>query len=561
MLHRPLSARLLAFAYALVCLVEPATGQDESLAPGYLDLGQAGLSDVFPPPTFRAEEAGTSEVSARFAPSPGPWMEGLDERDVFRMSMRHEQDPLNSYELRMGVGGQIYSLQGAFGESVPPSWRPDGPSSPWNDEVWQFVSVCTRYNMARNPPDWLDAAAPYRVTYFVHNSGCYTGDAAPDSGLTNLYCPLLASDYDPQARVYRQVNWGLVPQVRTIHRSPVLYYTQVRDAGEGVIELTWVVHNFSTRDDVVFDYHNAPWGGTRLSSLPLTHVAMADGSLMEDVPGEDNEGPFARATDVRNTGGFTVSSADDADDSPSLALVFGTDRHREEQAQRRDNGEPFVQHGNSVYRSWRAGAPRYRDQWADFDQRPPNSFRNYQVVEYIPRLTLRPQETIWYRSYLVVGGRRRAIELAQALVPHVDYGGLTFDPDTTPMVVVRPEQGEAFRLFAHPVPGTLPVFALRHTPTGRTAYSTDPYLFTPQEELDLAVPEDHPGHDYFSNAVGYTLDGQTEFLGLLGYGYRAAPDQTQGWVPLSQAAPEQWEGDENTYHVDVLVRPVGQALP
>ena len=31
----------------------------------------------------------------------------------------------NSYQIRIGKGGNLYSLRGAFGESVPPQFRPN----------------------------------------------------------------------------------------------------------------------------------------------------------------------------------------------------------------------------------------------------------------------------------------------------------------------------------------------------------------------------------------------------------------------------------------------------
>jgi len=89
--------------------------------------------------------------------------------------------------------------------------------------------------------------------------------------------------------------------------------------------------------------------------------------------------------------------------------------------------------------------------------------------------------------------------------------------------------------------------------TGQVAYTTDPYRFTPQESLDLDVPADHPDADYWRHAVGYQLDGQTEFLGLLGFGYETEPDG-EGWVPLSSVRPLQRPGVAPQFDVDVWVQ-------
>ncbi len=198
-------------------------------------------------------------------PSGSLWDKRIDEQQVFQVEMKHQQDSHNSFALRVGKGGQIYSLRGPFGESMPPSWRGGADTSPWNDEVWQFVAVCTKYNglkslrIGKLPAETTVRfkTSPYENSFFVHNSGAYIPG---NSSIQSLYCPLLASSTSADGRCYRTLNWGLVPQVKTMHRSPLLYYGQTRDVGDGVIELTWVVHNVSVRDDVVFDHLNAPWG-------------------------------------------------------------------------------------------------------------------------------------------------------------------------------------------------------------------------------------------------------------------------------------------------------------
>ena len=107
------------------------------------------LLDVFPPSVAAAEKdrQGSTSISLDYTPSTSLWAEGLDEKQVFHAQIQHDQNENNSFTLRIGKGGQVYSLRGPFGESVPPSCTGEGPSrSPWNDEVWQFVTVCSKYN-------------------------------------------------------------------------------------------------------------------------------------------------------------------------------------------------------------------------------------------------------------------------------------------------------------------------------------------------------------------------------------------------------------------------------
>lgn len=560
------NCRTMNFLCAVLCallLAGCATGSDAK-------RDAARLLDVFPASVVQAKDGGRTVFSSDFSPSGSLWAEGLVERDVFAVEMKHDGSAEDSFALRMGKGGQIYSLRGAFGESLPPSWRDSrNHLSPWNDEVWQFVAVCSRYNgverLLRNgavPDDVAERfkKSPYEQTFFIHNSGAYIPG---ESAVRSLYCPQLATAILDGGRTYQTVNWGLVPQVRTMHRSPALFYTQVRDAGDGVIELTWVVHNFSTRGDIVFDHLNAPWGGTRATSLPLHYVGSPTGGLVsrESFFGEQND----RAVDVRKTGGWNIASVSDADDSPTLALVYGVDKHREEEERRKKAGEPFVQNMASVIRNFRAHYPQmYERNWPDWQTRPANSFRNYDVIEMIPRVLIRPGASVWFRSYLVVNRRDRAVALAKSLVDKVDYGTVTFDAATTPLVPVHIRDGKvveagatakpAFTLYSRPVPGTMPVFLIENATTGREVITTDPYHFVPQEPLDLGIPKEHPDHDYYSQARGYSLDqNNTRWKRLLGYGFTSKP-ATGSVAQLSTLLGAAQFPKPDAHHLDLWVK-------
>jgi len=535
------------------------------------------LLDVFPPSVAAvpASERGEATITREFTPSGSIWAEGLDESQVFLAELAHRQETDDSFAVRIGKGGQLYSLRGSFGESVPPSWRDDrNDRSPWNDEVWQFVAVCSRYNGVES---LAKAAAvsdevrgrfrrsPFQSTFFIHNSGAYIPGAA---AVRSLYCPLLAVETDAAARTIRTLTWGLVPQVRTIHRSPILFIGQTRDVGRGILELTWVVHNFSPRDDVVFDFLNAPWGGTRLTSLPVHAIAGVDGRPRPRTEMIPADRPDA-AIDVAKTGGWRIASGRDADDAPSLAVVFGQDRHLEAERARAARGEPHCQFAPSLLRDYLAHAPQlYQSRWQDWRTRPENSFRNYDVFEFMPKLRLEPQTTIWYRMFLVVNRRDRAIELARSLVNQVDYGRLAFDPATTPLVPVHIRDGRmvepasaggppSFAVYSRPVPGSLPLFLLEDTATGREVISTDPYRFVPREPLDLGVPPDHPHHDYYARLEGISLDRHTsKWKRLLGYAPRSQPDEP-GFRPLSTTVGPALFPPPDAHHLDAWVRAGG----
>ena len=402
-----------SFAMLLCLFATGAVGGEPGMSPAILD--------VFPPSVALVPRAqrGETIVSTRYTPSGSLWDARLDERWVFHCELRHEQDAWNSFALRIGKGGQVYSLRGPFGESVPPSWRSGSELSAWNDEVWQFVAVCERYNGLRallregKVPDRVATRfknCPYKTSFFVHGSGAYT---QAGSTVQYLYCPLLASGKTRGGRGYRTLNWGILPQLRTVHRSPVLFYCQTRDLGDGVIELTWVVHNFSVRGDVVFDYLNAPWGGTRVSSLPFHYVSSPSGE-----PRTRERLMPGNTVNVRATGGWSLWCATEAPDSPSLAFVFGRDKRLEEESRKAAEGKPHVQFQPSLYRQWRAGAPQLRRG----DRRPqvPPGARDDHLDALLPG---RQSQGQGHRTGQVAGGRRGLWPIAVRSGEHADDSG------------------------------------------------------------------------------------------------------------------------------------------
>ena len=540
----------------------PLAAWDQDTGEGGWKATPPEVLDVFPPPEVQAPagQAGETVQTSTYYPSGSQWGEGLDERMVYHREIKHTQDAHSDFTLRIGRGGQLYSLRGAFGESLPPQ----SPGNPWNDEVWQFVSVCTKYNgtlaSAGALPDKTKQTLKhlgYAQWYFLHNSGAYMNGMEGGS----FYGPLLGASVADRGRAYRTVNWGVVPQPQTIHRSPLLYYVQTRDVGEGVIEMTWMVHNFSVRDDVVFDHLNAPWGGTRISNLPVHYVSTPAGELLDRK--QMRKLKIGNGIDVRKTGGWNLSCASQAPDSPSLALVFGRDRRLEAERERAKQGEPYCQFDASLYRDW---AAMHGFEWnlQDWRTRPENSHRNYEVAVVIPKFRLAPGTSIWYRSFLVVNRKDRAVELAKSLVDKVDYGLRVFDPATTPMTPIYLRDGAVvatdasgrpeFKLYAQPVPGTKPLFLIVHATTGRHVITSDPYVFHDKAKLDLEVPPEHPHYDYYKLTYGYAVDKHNSYWKrLLGYGYVQKP-ASGGWERLSSRISPALFAETTTWNLDLWVK-------
>ena len=96
------------------------------------------FSDSTTSPMGSFSFTGTTEIDL----SGSTWGIGLDENDVYHAALKHTQtgDPANrQWEIRLGRGGQIYSLRSEVGELVPPQ----SLRSAFVDEVFQSISVDT----------------------------------------------------------------------------------------------------------------------------------------------------------------------------------------------------------------------------------------------------------------------------------------------------------------------------------------------------------------------------------------------------------------------------------
>jgi len=492
--------RVAAGALAVLCL---AAARCDGEATFFSFLPSA---DDLPP-------AARVTLTPAYAPSGSTWAEGLDERSVFRAELASRGDGGRWWTLRIGRGGQVTSFRGPFGESVPPQVH---EGAPWIDEVWQIVSVSSgRQNRDRLP------GGRRPLAYFIHGSGIYLRDpkhAAP------FYCPMLATDWNPAAGCYAVLAWGQQAHVPTVYRSGALYTTVFRAAAEGVVEVTYAVHNFGQD---VLDYFNTPWGGVRHTTLPVHVLSRPDGTWG---PAGGRFGDRDTTVNVTETGGWSAFVQSDRGGAErwGLGLVFGRDA-----TLAGAGGAPGARDKSSPF-----SPTRYRWGYAGNPDRP--NLRDYFVAVVNPRCRVRPGQTFWYRVYFVVDTVERLPETARRLVPHTGCGLIVPERAKTPLVAVTPRtlgltQGNQdgdrtlFRTYAWPAEGTVPLFLLRETATGRLCVTDDPYRFASTEPFENPYPPDHPKHGRGEGLqVLRPYDGRTAYLGLLGYGVRTEAAKERG---------------------------------
>jgi N-acetylgalactosamine-6-sulfatase len=458
--------------------------------------------DIFPD-TGVATEPGTGSCSFEYVPSGSDWTEGVDEKAVFLASIQGD-----GWRMGIGRGGQIYSLRGPYGESVPPQRQ----ASPWNDEVWQsvvtneeLIGPIQDYQNANRKKDWEKVwNATFPLMYFVHQAGIYTKGAGTDGGAVPapFYSPCLRRRWNAETRTLEMVNWMQQARTPCVWKSGVLIYTAYRDVGSGVIEVNQVLHNFGAE---VLTFQNTPWGGVRHSSLPQAVMSDAGGSwkAVDGVYGWTD----IPTRSLVATGGWMAWTRDHKrKDSPSLALVFGTDSNDVSRGKRHDEA---IRWGN-------AGNDKVRD---------------YEVAERMSHAHVEPGDSWSIRWYLVSGEFAQVHQQAKHLSGKAGISELRLDcavkqPVWMDGAEVRTggEGKPAFELCAFPARGTVPVFLLKDKRTGKTLITTDIYSLAETEPYPNPLPEDLPFRGVYNDRVIYRQYApHIGYENLLGYAYTQKP--------------------------------------
>lgn len=430
----------------------------------------AALLDLFPKseaPTF-LDKPSEFVVSHQFSPGSrkSRWVEGVDERPVFHAYITHKSTAERSWELRVGKGGQIYSIVSSFGEAMPPQ----RVMSPFNDEVWQMVAFSDEvvdYNLDLGKGRIRD-----EVNSFIHQSGLYVGRPQKFSPTKPFYCPLLATHRNEAARTYGMINWGLVPTI-SVNRSDVLFAMQVRDLGAGVIELSYLCFNFGT-----YPLHTlaTSWGGVRTSVFPELVLANPDGSYRFHTPYSlDSKDVYVNIIDTGGWAGATQNAANPA--SFALGLVFGRDPRWPEQRKLKHSGGGNWQRSATVYG---AGDSRHGE-------------RDYTVMNMDNRVTIKPGDSFFRRTFMVIGTLNEVAEAGRKLESFTDLRPIEFTEADTPLLPLYVKQSDktspqptfvkptpdaqpVCRLYSRPVKHSKPIFALQDGGTNDFILTTDPAL-------------------------------------------------------------------------------------
>ena len=379
------------------------------------------------------------------------WGFGVDESEAYLAALKHTQSggpASQDWEIRLGRGGQIYSIQSEVGEIVPPQ----SFERPFNDEVFQAISVDT------SPRDTGGQAA------FYHQAGYYV-DGSTISQPT--YSPMLANGA-VESNSYSTMSLAVQADPDSIPQQPagLLNYQRTRDLGEGVIEVTHSIYNFG--NDTV-NFHNLPWGGVRWTVFDNMLVSEAGGGFtgraIDDFSNFQNQVEFAD-----DTGGWAAFTEGTDGSDRGLAYVFGdTDTHLAEDWQTNES-------------SWRWGRAD-----GDILGLP---VRNFNVGTFRREVDVNPGDLFESRYFLMLGdvdhiqdtiAERNLVENAtydKRIIDEIDSSILFYkivdDNGTTSVIESAFDEVSDFGTYAIPVNGSVPLF-LFEDELGNEFMSIDPY--------------------------------------------------------------------------------------
>ena len=432
--------------------------------------------------SLNLDQSGQTSLTDQYTASQSSWnLSSNDEKNVYLARMKFDNDDAKqSWDLRIGKGGQIYSHKSGFGEAVPPQRE----EAKWVDEVLQPVAVSgDRKNSLGYP-------------HFAHGAGIYEKHSSVES---TFYSPLMASYYNDEEKALYLSNWGSQAHVPSPHKAGVLFSTKYKNLGEGVIEVTYVITNF---DDGTINHINVPWGGVRTTTFNGNYVSNPDGSIELS---DNNTADGFPVVKVSQSGGFVLfskSSDENNNSAASLSIVFGNEI--------KSNGiNNSMKDSNNIYRLGRVG-------------RNPGT-RNYTLfTNIINRISMKKGESYYFRTYLIHGEKEDVRQKSIALNDFVDYGPILISQDQAKTVSIdKTEVNNALcrdiDLYTTPIKeGFIPLFLMRNTQTNQTYISPDLYHDIPAES--------HGSHTVYKH---YT--GKVEYLRLLGYGLSKNPNDTDNF--------------------------------
>lgn len=395
----------------------------------------------------------------------------------YKTLLHNDKDSSQIWKIGIGKGSQIFSLQGIFGEAVPPQ---NHPGAPWIDEVVQIIAVNREKNNREKVRTFevsyedtigvekLGESSCKDSAYFLHQAGSYQRDTLLQKNYH--FSPILAEKETNNS--FATICWPQQAHVHNIHTSNALYWQQIQDLDSGIIEILYGVYNFG---DTPLDYFNMPWGGVRESVLPIHLLSYADGSLIQK-SGLFSEG---KSEKLKTTDGWALFTQNKKESAQTLSYVFGTDKYLSDtMSSQWDDSR------------WRYGSTKAMGGY------PGIAPRDFFVAVVNPRVTIQKGEFFYWRWYMVVGTQKEVITKSKALRDSVEYGHLRFSAKDASIhnlyahkhtISCNSSDSLLGSVYDRPAESTEPLFLMRHKEDSSVIVTRDPNIFNDSLTLEQAT--------------------------------------------------------------------------
>lgn len=513
-------------------------------------LGKAFLDGIFPsggaPST---NSAGFTLTVDKTDFESGVWHSKWNEKDVFRLQLSNTKNTSNPYTIRIGKGGQLYSLKTKVGELMPPQTK---------DNAW--VDDCLLLTFLDYGRNFLGQTGIGNLSGFIHQAGMYQYDQEAmkkNDPSGHYFSPIVAEYWDEKNSQYSCITLGMSPIGPSLNRGDVLMYTSVRDIGDGVFEMQYMTYNYnlyynandtsqitSVTDRYMVDV--TAWGGHRKSVFPYVVSGNTDNSETYSNPfGENNGMPSwgsgAAGTtymDPSQTGGWFAGVQNlNSDSAYAMSWIVGNKNLSNQFTQMFVMGD---------------AATTDSSLWN----------RDFEVMNLNYRAYMEPGTVFYFRYYYSVGDIKT---VAQKSAKYKDYcvaKFLEFKEESTPMiplyltklnnqtVLTEKNTGKpAMYVYTQPVKNSFPLYLIRNKQSNRLHVTCDPYML--MESVVIENDSQSPKRTGFR-----PYDGTTEIVKLLGYVMpEDAADPTLSYCSLSNILTDQtYYPQLGIYDKDIVVR-------
>lgn len=454
-----------------------------SSAPLINDLyGKRLLNGWFSPTTAAVKTGASFKMTTNITQfDNSKWYPKWDEKDVFRLELKDENE---KFALRIGKGGQIYSIETPIGEIMPPQNKEHA----WIDDTTTITVQQYDQNMVEP-----DIGNLYQFTGFIHQAGMYQHKDPTVLGDKSFFSPIVAENYDSATNTYSAITLGMISSGPAYNRADVLIYSRLRNLGGGVIEADYMMYNYNTqmkmseKEQYTADF--SIWGGVRRSKLPNLIIELDDGSTFKSNASFGSGGLF----DAPEFGSYHAATQD-ANSNSSYTFSWVNNNQKQNPGQ-----SLFFNLGNAN-----------RD--------------DYNVMSFTYRDKMKPGTAYRFKMYYVLGELGEVKAISHELSKNTPHGFVEFTEENTPTIplFLRKENGQtvladrgdsrtqkpALFVYAQPVKNSKPLYLIRNVKTGQYHVTTDPYMLMER----VPIPGDKLGR------LGYRpYDGTTEIIKLFGY--------------------------------------------